>query len=101
MTARESYEKGAELSLAIVRTWTHPEGAPVFRFPPRDYALLADLRDVGTKLAKNESARDLLNRLIVEVVRSTGQAPTAMMLRVILEECGIPIEWVPLAELHL
>jgi hypothetical protein len=101
MTARETYEKGTELTYQIVRAWTHPEGPPLFAFPPKDFALLADLRDVGEKLTRNESARQLLNSLIVQVVAATGEAPTAMMLRVCLEMAGCQIRWVPLAELHL
>jgi hypothetical protein len=101
MTARETYEKGAELTYQIVLAWTHPEGPPLFAFPPKDFAVLADLRDVGEKLARNESARQLLNSLIVQVVGGCGEAPTAMMLRVCLEKAGHPIKWVPLAELQL
>lgn len=81
--------------------WTHADGPPVFRFPPKDVALLADLRDCGEKLAVNQSARDLVAKLVVDVVQATGQAPTAMMLRVILEELAIPIRWVALEELGL
>jgi hypothetical protein len=101
VSADENYKRGAELTYVIVAAWTHPGGPPLFAFPPRDYTLLADLRDVGAKLARNESARDLLQRLVDLVVRATGHAPTAMMLRVILEELGHPIEWVPFTELKL
>lgn len=98
---RQSYELGAQLTYQTVLLWTHAEGPPVFRFPPKDIALVADLRDCGEKLAVNQSARDLVAKLVTDVVANTGQAPTAMMLRVILEEIGHPIEWVELSELGL
>lgn len=101
MTERESYERGAQLTYELVLGWAHREGPPVFAFPPRDVAVLADLRDIGAKLARNDSARELVTHLIDQVVEATGQAPTAMMLRVVLEEVGYPIQWVPLEELGL
>lgn len=100
-SVRGGYELGAELTYQLVLSWTHPEGPPLFRFPPKDVALLADLRDIGEKLAVNQSARELVAKLILDVVDAAGQAPTAMMLRVCLEETGHPIEWVTLAELGL
>ncbi len=101
MKAPPGYERGCELTYQIVLQWTHRDGPPQFRFPPRDVALCADLRSVGTKLAVNDSARDLVAKLIVDVKRETGEAPTAMMLRVVLRLCGLPIQWVPIEELGL
>lgn len=99
--ASDNYELGAQLTYQAIMLWTHAEGPPVFRFPPKNVALLADLRDCGEKLAVNQSARDLVAKLVTEVVAATGQAPTAMMLRVILEELAISIHWVEIAELGL
>ncbi len=99
---RETYELGAKLTHALVKEWLEkvPE-PPRFAFPPKEVALIADLRDVGPKLARNHSAQQLVDHLIELVVAVTGQAPTAMMLRVILDDLGQPIEWVPLSELGL
>ena len=75
--------------------------APRFAFPPKEIVLLADLRDIGERLARNEGARRLLALVIKRCVERTGQAPTAMMLRVVLEELGIEVDQVSLGELGI
>lgn len=99
---RESYDRGATLTFGLVKQWltTEPE-KPRFAFPPKEIALLADLRDIGKKLARNDSARRLVDHLIVWVVGATGNAPTAMMLRMVLEVLKQPIERVSLSDLGL
>lgn len=95
----KDYERGAQITYDVVASW---RGAPpLFAFPPKEYALLADLRDIGQRLARNDGARDLLQLLIKRCVERTGQAPTAMMLQVVLETLGHPIERVSLSELGL
>jgi hypothetical protein len=93
---RATYEAGAELTAKMIREWRG--GQLRFAFPPREVALLADLRDIGHRLARNDAARELVNQLIERCVEATGQAPTAMMLRVILEMEGHAIDWRPLSE---
>jgi hypothetical protein len=95
----ENYERGAEITYRLIRDW--PGEVPRFAFPPKEIALLADLRDVGERLARNEGARRLLALLIKRCVERTGNAPTAMMLRVVLEELGIDVEYVSLGELGI
>ena len=97
--ADESYERGCWITFAVVRGWNGDP--PRFAFPPKEYALLADLRDIGQRLARNDSARQLVALLIKRCVERTGNAPTAMMLRVVLEELQHPIETVSLSELGL
>lgn len=100
MTTRaESYERGAQIVLNLVRDWSGEP--PRFRFPPREIALLADLRDVGQRLALNDGASELVELLVKRCLERTGQAPTALMLRVVLEQLHIPIETVPLSSLGL
>lgn len=106
MTKKEdTYNEGAELTFALMKRWfsrlAPGEEAPRFAFPPKEIALLADLRDIGKRLARNGPAQRLVDHLIDQVVFATGQAPTAMMLRVMLEELGQPIEWVSCSELGL
>ena len=48
-----------------------------------------------------KAARELLALLIKRSVEREGNAPTAMMLRVVLEKCGHEIEYVSLSELGL
>lgn len=75
---------------------------PRFRFPPRKMALGASLADVGERLAVNAAARELLAELDAEWRRrGLADGPTAMMLRAALELNGIPVRFVPLAELGL
>lgn len=103
MTKKEdTYNLGANLTHALIKEWLEkvPE-PPRFAFAPEGVALIADLRDIGAKLAGNDSARALVDHLIDCVVNVTGQAPTAMMLLVILEDLGQPIERVSLTELGL
>jgi hypothetical protein len=98
-----SYELGAQMTYALVKEWLEkvPE-RPRFLFPPKDVALIADLRDLPMKLAGNDSAQQLVDHLIETVVAVTRNAPTAMMLRVVLEELSPDsIEWVSLEELGL
>jgi hypothetical protein len=99
VSSRDDYNRSAQLTYEIVRDWDGER--PLFAFPPREYALLADLRDIGDKLARNEGARQLVRLLITRCHAATGQAPTAMMLRVVLEELRFPIAWVSLSELGL
>lgn len=96
---RDIYNAGAELTWRIVQAWQGER--PRFAFPPREVALVADLRDCGHILAKNEAATKLVALLIDHGVKETGQAPTAMMLRVVLESVGIPIEYQSLSELGI
>ncbi len=73
---------------------------PRFRFPPRNMALGASLADVGERLALNDAALALLAELAAESTRrKLDDGPTAMMLRAALELNGIPVRFVPLAEL--
>jgi hypothetical protein len=97
--ADDNYERGAEITFAIVRDWKG--GPPRFAFPPKGVALIADLRDIGQRLARNDAARELVTLLIKRSVERTGHAPTAMMLLVVLEKLGRPIERVSLSELGL
>lgn len=101
--SRDAYERGAGITFLFVKRWLEDPALeqPRFAFPPKEYALLADLRDIGTRLARNDGARQLVALLIKRCVERTGEAPTAMMLRVVLEQLGHPIEWVSLSALGL
>lgn len=105
MTKEDTYNQGVDLTFALMRQWfarlAPGEEPPRFAFPPKEIALIADLRDVGDRLARNGSAQRLVEHLIDQVVFITGEAPTAMMLRVMLEELGQQIEWVSPSELGL
>jgi hypothetical protein len=96
------YERGAQLTFLLVREWLGKVvERPRFAFPPKDIALIADLRDIGEKLARNDSARELVAHLIECVVNVTGNAPTAMMLRVVLEQLDCAVEYVAPSDLGL
>lgn len=97
--SERNYEAGAELTYKLVRDWTGE--APRFAFPPKEIALDADLRDIGDNLARNDGARELTALLVKRCVERTGQSPTVMMLRVVLEELGIEVEYVALGELGI
>ncbi len=97
--SRDSYKRAAELTYRLVRGW---KGETLrFAFPPKEIALIADLRDIGNRLARNDSARSMVALIIKRCVERHGEAPTAMMLRVSLEMAGLPIETVSLSELGL
>lgn len=85
----------------MVVHWSLTHEVPRFAFPPAEIALIADLRDIGEQLARNDSARGLVAELVRWVVERTGEAPTAMMLLMSLEVAEIPIERVALSELGL
>lgn len=99
-TVPAGYTATCEMTDELVR---RARGAgPRFRFPPRKVALLASVADVGARLAQNQAALDLVAELIAETGRrKLGDYPTIMMLRATLELNGIPIKFVPLAELGL
>ena len=101
MTTATSMPKGYAAALRIVhdvvRDWTGP--APLFRFPPQDIALSADLEQVGEHLATNKSARRLLRLLVDRCNTELGHAPTAVMLEAALVHFKIPIVRVSLEEL--
>ncbi len=99
MSHPEGYAKAAELTYRLLLAFRYQE--PRFAFPPKEIALIADLRDVAERLARNDSARAVLALVIHHCVKETGQAPTAMMLRICLEEAEIPIETVSLSDLGL
>jgi hypothetical protein len=74
---------------------------PRFRFP-RKVALIASITEIGPRLAQNAAALELLAELEAETKRrGLADVPTVMMLRATLELNGIPIRFVPLAELGL
>lgn len=98
-TEQENYNAGAELTYKLVCAFRDEK--PEFQFPSPEIALIADLRDCGARLACNPAAVRLVALLIDHCVKETGQAPTAMMLRVCLEEAKIPIKWVSLSDLGL
>jgi hypothetical protein len=75
---------------------------PEFQFPTPDIALIASIADVGKYIARNETARVVLREAISECDRlKLDDVPTAMMLRICLEQLDIPIKWVPFAELGI
>lgn len=95
----ESYERAAELTYRLVRGW---KGETLrFAFPPKEIGLIADLRDIGQRLARNDSARQMVALLVNRCLERHGEAPTAMMLRVALECAGLPIETASLSELGI
>jgi hypothetical protein len=95
-----SWELGAELTYQVVRRWKGEQ--PRFAFPPKGVVLVADLRDVvGRPFARNQSARELLEHVIKRCIEETGESPTVLMLEIVLERAGIPIERVSLSELGL
>lgn len=99
----DTYERGARLTLRLIQDWLREDidEPPLFQFPPKEVALLADLRDIGQKLAVNDSAHRLVDHLIKRVVERTGQAPTTMMLRIALEVAGLRWQDCTLDELGL
>lgn len=100
---RDRYEDGAQMTYEIIGRWrVFGRGVPEFRFPPKDFALLADLGDVGMCLASNEPAKALVRQLLEEKkLRNLPENPTAMMLLVCLEKHGYKVKHVPLEELNL
>jgi hypothetical protein len=95
-----SYELGAQLTFRVLERFKM--FGPEFQFPPPDIALIASIADVGKYLARNETARVVIRELMSECDRlQLGDYPTAMMLRVCLEQLDIPIKWVPFAELGI
>lgn len=102
MNKEDTYNLGANLTHALIKKWLRRDGeSPRFAFPPKEVALIADLRDVGKNLARNDSARGLVDHLIDQVVFQTGQAPTAMMLLIILEDLGQSVERLSFSELGI
>jgi hypothetical protein len=98
--APAAYVAAAEMTGELVRR-ARTTG-PRFRLPPRKIALAASLADVGERLALNAAARELLAELEAEAIRrKLEDGPTVMMLRAALELNGIPVRFVPLAELGL
>lgn len=95
-----SYELGAKLTVVVLERFKM--FGPEFQFPPPDVALIASIADVGQYLARNETARVVIRELMTECDRlQLGDYPTAMMLRVALEELDIPIKWVAFHELGI
>ena len=101
MTPQEfSYQMGAQLTFRVLERFKM--FGPEFQFPPPEIALLASVADVGKYLARNETARVVIRELMSECDRlKLGDYPTAMMLRVCLEEHDIPIKWVAFDELGI
>ena len=99
MNRGESYERGCNILLAIIRDWTGEP--PRFVFQPKGIALVADLTQFGGRLARNESARAIVAKGIERCMRETGCTPTSLMLEVVLQVAGVPFERVPLEELGL
>jgi len=97
--APDGYERGCNILLAIVQGWTGEP--PRFAFPPKGVVLIADLRGIGDKLCRNDGARHLLAFAIRRCLERTGQAPTSLMLEVVLDVAHVPYERVPLEELGL
>ena len=86
-----TYELGAQLTFRVLERFKI--FGPEFQFPPPDIALIASIADCGKYLARNETARVVLRELMSECDRlQLGDYPTAMMLRVALEELDIPIK---------
>lgn len=87
-----TYELGGQLTYRVLERFKI--FVPEFQFPPRDVALIASIADVGKYIARNETARVVLRELMAECDRlKLPDYPTAMMLRVCLEELDIPIKW--------
>jgi hypothetical protein len=100
VTDDESYQAGANVTFVVVGQFKIFD--PKFRFPPPEIALIASIVDVGKYLARNTVAHQLLKELMKECDRlKLGDYPTAMMLRVCLEEHNVPIEYVPFDELGI
>jgi hypothetical protein len=98
------YDAGARATLAVLRIWVekHRDRPPLFAFPPKDIGLIGSLADIGYRLARNESARQLVGVLIdMRAELGLHDYPTAMMLRAALAEVGVETEIVGLAELGL
>jgi hypothetical protein len=96
MSRRDNYERGAQRLYELVRDW---DGEPPrFAFPPKEFALIADLRQVGHQLALNDGARELVRLAITVGLAEFDSVPTTIM-RVVLEMLGRPIEWRSLSEL--
>lgn len=104
MTKRDddaaNYELGAKLTVVVLERFKM--FGPEFQFPSPDIALIASIADCGKYLARNEAARVVIRELMSECDRlQLGDYPTAMMLRVALEELDIPIKWVEFHELGI
>jgi hypothetical protein len=93
------YIRVAEITARVVRDWIGE--VPRFALPPREIALIADLRDIGARLVRNDGARQLLALLIRRCVERTGDAPTVIMLDTALDYVGIAVERVSLSDLGL
>jgi hypothetical protein len=96
------YHQAAEMTLEIVREFRmFGSGRPDFVAPSRRIGLIADLRDVGKYVARNDAARELLAKLQKAFARADVPPPTLMMLLVALDMCGIPAKEVPFEELGI
>lgn len=95
-------EATCDMTYEVVRRFHLLHTQARFAFPPREIALLASLADIGHRLCRNGNARALVNELLAESTRRGHRDfPTAMMLRVVLDQLGISWEPVPLSELGL
>jgi hypothetical protein len=94
----QDYLQALERLEAIVRAEVAGGGAVSFAMPPKDILLVADLGQVGARLARSDGAR----RIIALACRGPrSQTPTAFMLRVVLERLRIEVAEVSLSELGL
>lgn len=97
--------KGAEATLALLRAWleANPDRErPRFRFPPRDIAVLGSMKDIGYRLALNETARELVaGWLELKEALGLNDYATVMMVRTALDMTGIEWETCGLTDLGL
>ena len=98
-TACETYFESFKAFVATARACGREP--PLFAMLPDAMALAASLLDVGHRLARNQTAHDLVDLWNRAAAAANVDEPTYMMLRVFLKELRIATESVSLAELGL
>lgn len=101
---RASYEDGAEMYHRLFLWYlANRPGPPRFAMLPPDVALLGSLDDgnLGYKLARNESAHELIDTFLELSSRLKIEPPTYMMLRAFVHVAGLETDSVSIADLGL
>ena len=99
MTPAEMYAATCKMTDELVGRFKGTQ--PEFVFGPPDVAMIVSIARLGARLARNSAALDLVAALLEEADRRKLDYPTVMMLRATLDLHGVPIKFVPLADLGM
>lgn len=88
-----AYVAQCESMAELIGGWLEVKTAepPRLQLPPREILVAAGL-DQLPKIALNESGRRLLSALIDQGVKTFGEAPTVLQLRVVCDMVGLRVE---------